>query len=90
MEIIKKKKKKNLVLYSLSFTNLTSEERTLEFYDINNTPFVKEFDDLSDELFICHKPLMFINTRCDTIGFMVYIKRCFVSLLRKRVWQFRR
>ena len=31
-----------------------SEENTLEFYDINYTPFLKEFDDLSDELLICH------------------------------------
>ena len=68
---------------------LTSEESTLEFYDINDTSFLKELDDFSDELFICHKPYMFINTRENTIGFMMRIIRYFVSLLRKGVWQLR-
>ena len=69
---------------------LTSEESTLEFYDINDTSFLKELDDFSDELFICHKPYMFINTRENTIGFMMRMIWYFVSLLRKGVWQFRR
>ena len=64
MEIIKKK---NLVLYSLSFTNLTSEERTLEFYDINDTPFVKEFDNFSGELFMYLNPMTSINTQENSI-----------------------
>ena len=91
MEIIKKKeKKKNLVLYSLSFTNFDIWESTLEFYDIYDTSFLKELDDFSAELFICHKPYMFINSWENTIGFMMRMIRYFVSLLRKGVWQFRR
>ena len=50
-------------------------------------PFLKDFDDFSDELFIYHKPLMFIDTQENIIGFVVHIKLCFVSLLRKGVWQ---
>ena len=46
---------------------LTSEERTLEFYDINDTPFVKEFDNFSGELFMYLNPLMSINTQENSI-----------------------
>ena len=89
-EIIKKKKK--FALYSLSFTNfdIWGKYSTLEFYDIYDTSFLKELVDFSDELFICHKPYMFINTRENTIGFMMRMIQYFVSLLRKGVWQFRR
>ena len=42
MEIIKKKKKKNISSFiPFPLQTLTSEERTLEFYDINDTPFIK-------------------------------------------------
>ena len=85
MEIIKKKKNSPFLPFPLQA--LTSEESTLEFYDINDTSFLKELDDFSDELFICHKPYMFINTRENTIGFMMHLIRYFVSLLRKGVWQ---
>ena len=90
MEIIKNnnnKKKSSFIPFPLQ--TLTSEESTLEFYDINDTSFLKELDDFSDELFICQKPYMFINTRENTIGFMMRIIRYFVSLLRKGVWQLR-
>ena len=82
------KKKSSFIPFPLQ--TLTSEESTLEFYDIYDTSFLKELDDFSDELFICHKPYMFINTRENTIGFMMRMIRYFVSLLRKGVWQFRR
>ena len=92
MEIIykKKKKEKNSSFIPFPLQTLTSEESTLEFYDIYDTSFLKELDDFSDELFICHKPYMFINTRENTIGFMMRMIQYFVSLLRKGVWQFRR
>ena len=90
MEIIKKKKKKNLVLYSLSFTNFDIWGKYFRFYDIYDTSFLKELDDFSAELFICYKPYMFINTWENTIGFMMRMIRYFVSLIRKGVWQFRR
>ena len=90
MEIIKKKKKKIASFIPFPLQTLTSEESTLEFYDIYDTSFLKEYDDFSDELFICHKPYMFINTWENTIGFMMRMIRYFVSLLRKGVWQFRR
>ena len=61
MEIITKKKK-ILSLIPFPLQTLTSEESTLEFYDIYDTSFLKELDDFSAELFICHKPYMFINT----------------------------
>ena len=61
MEIIKKKKKKSPFI-PFPLQTLTSEESTLEFYDIYDTSFLKELLDFSDELFICHKPYMFINT----------------------------
>ena len=57
MEIIYKKKS-SFIPFPLQ--TLTSEESTLEFYDIYDTSFLKEFDDFSDELFVCHKLLMFI------------------------------
>ena len=60
MEIIEKKKISSFIPFPLQ--TLTSEESTLEFYDIYDTSFLKELDDFSDELFICHKPYMFINT----------------------------
>ena len=91
MEIIKKKKKKkNSPFIPFPLQTLTCEESTLEFYDIYDTSFLKELDDFSDELFICHKPYMFINTRENTIGFMMRMIWYFVSLLRKGVWQCRR
>ena len=86
MEIIKKKSP----FIPFPLQTLTSEESTLEFYDIYDTSFLKELVDFSDELFICHKPYMFINTRENTIGFMMRMIQYFVSLLRKGVWQFRR
>ena len=85
MEIIKK-----APFIPFTLQTLTSEESTLEFYDIYDTSFLKELDGFSDELFICHKPYMFINTQENTIGFMMRMIRYFVSLLRKGVWQFRR
>ena len=91
MEIIKKKKKKkNSPFIPFPLQTLTAEESTLEFYYIYVTSFLKELVDFSDELFICHKPYMFINTRENTIGFMMRMIQYFVSLLRKGVWQFRR
>ena len=68
---------------------LTSEESTLDFYNINDASFIKEFDDFSDGLFIYHKPLMIINARENTMGFMRHLWRYFVSLLRKGVWRLR-
>ena len=85
-----KKKKKNLVLYSLSFTNFDIWGKYFRFYDIYDTSLLKELDDFSAELFICYKPYMFINTWENTIGFMMRMIQYFVSLLRKGVWQFRR
>ena len=82
------KKESSFIPFPLQ--TLTSEESTLEFYDICDTSFLKELVDFSDELFICHKPYMFINTRENTIGFMMHMIRYFVSLLRKGVWKFRR
>ena len=87
------KKKKIIKISSFipfPLQTLTSEESTLEFYDIYDTSFLKELVDFSDELFICHKPYMFINTRENTIGFMMRMIQYFVSLLRKGVWKFRR
>ena len=85
-----KKKKKIASFIPFPLQTLTSEESTLEFYDIYDTSFFKELDDFSAELFICYKPYMFINTWENTIGFMMRMIRYFVSLLRKGVWQFRR
>ena len=48
MEIIKKKKKKKKKISSFipfPLQTLTSEESTLEFYDIYNISFLKELDD---------------------------------------------
>ena len=86
----KNKKKKNSSFIPFPLQTLTSEESTLEFYDIYDTSFLKELDDFSAELFICHKPYMFINTWGNTIGIMMRMIRYFVSLLRKGVWQIRR
>ena len=88
--LLKKRKKKHSPFIPFPLQTLTSEESTLEFYDIYDTSFLKELDGFSAELFICHKPYMFINTWENTIGFMMRMIRYFVSLLRKGVWQFRR
>ena len=73
--------------FHFSFTWRLLKKKKKKKYD---TYFLKELDDFSAELFICHKPYMFINTWENTIGFMMRMIRYFVSLLRKGVWQFRR